>query len=105
MLTSLLFHHPKQPFRIFLLVPPSFSETNKKNIIDSLSPWAPELEFVLISAPELSGLKVSERISSATYYRLYGLNLLPSKIKTALYLDSDIIINNNILDLLNTDIS
>jgi hypothetical protein len=65
MLTSLLFHRPNQPFRIFLLVPSSFSETNKRNIIDSLSPWAPELEFILISAPELSGLKVSERISSA----------------------------------------
>jgi lipopolysaccharide biosynthesis glycosyltransferase len=36
---------------------------------------------------------------------LYGLDLLPSNIKIALYLDSDIIINNNILDLLNTDIS
>jgi lipopolysaccharide biosynthesis glycosyltransferase len=105
MLTSLLFHHPNQPFRIFLLVPSSFSETNKKNIIDSLSPWATEVEFILISAPEFSGLKVSGHISSATYYRLYGLDLLPSNIKTALYLDSDIIINSNILDLLNIDIS
>lgn len=105
MLTSLLFHHPNQPFRIFLLVSSSFSETNKKNIIESLTPWAPELEFIPISAPELSGLKVSERISSATYYRLCGIDLLPSKIKIALYIDSDIIIHNNILDLLNTDIS
>ena len=105
MLASLLFHHPNQPFRIFVLVPSSFSETNKKNIMDSLSPWTPELKFIVISAPELSDLKVTDRINSATYYRLYGLDLLPSNIKIALYLDSDIIINNNILDLLNTDIS
>src|SRR5215467_11400790 len=45
MLTSLLFHHPNQPFRIFLLVPPSFSEENRRKLIESLNFWAPEVEF------------------------------------------------------------
>src|SRR5262249_15460387 len=104
MLTSLLFHHPNQSFRIFLLVPPSFSEENRKKMIDSLNPWAPELKFVFVSDVGFSRLKVDGHISSATYYRLL-LELLPHNIKTALYLDSDIIINGSILELLHTDIS
>jgi lipopolysaccharide biosynthesis glycosyltransferase len=107
MLTSLLFHHQNQSqlFRIFLLVPSSFSQENRKNIIKSLSPWGPELEFVSVGERELSGLKVGGHISSATYYRLCVSELLPHNVKTALYLDSDIIINGSLLDLFNTDIS
>jgi lipopolysaccharide biosynthesis glycosyltransferase len=107
MLTSLLFHHQRQSqlFRIFLLVPLSFSQENRKNLIESLSPWAPKLEFMSVGERELSGLKVDGHISSATYYRLYVSELLPHNVKTALYLDSDIIINGSLLDLFNTDIS
>jgi lipopolysaccharide biosynthesis glycosyltransferase len=107
MLTSLLFHHSDQPFRIFLLVPESFSEIEKRKMIDSLSPWAPELEFVSVSEHGLSGLKDTgyRFISTVTYYRLLMTSLLPHTITRALYLDSDIIINDRILDLLYTDIS
>jgi lipopolysaccharide biosynthesis glycosyltransferase len=74
-------------------------------MIDSLNPWAPELEFVSVSELELSRLKVDGHITCAAYYRLSVGLLLPHNIKTALYLDSDIIINGSILDLLHTDIS
>ena len=102
MLTSLLLHHPNQSFRIFLLVPPSFSEANRRKLIESLNFWAPEVEFVPVNEPE--GLKVDGHISSATYFRLC-VDLLPHNIETALYLDSDVIINDSVLDLLQTDIS
>jgi lipopolysaccharide biosynthesis glycosyltransferase len=104
MLASLLFNHPNQPFRIFILVPTSFSEGNKKKMIDSLRQWPHELQFLSVQR-EPAGLKVYGHVSSATYYRLYVPELLPSYIKIALYLDSDILINGCILDLLTTDIS
>jgi lipopolysaccharide biosynthesis glycosyltransferase len=104
MLTSLLFHHPNQPFRIFILVPSSFSEGNRKKIVDSLRQWPHELQFLSVQR-EPAGLKVHGHVSSAAYYRLYVPELLPTYIKIALYLDSDILINGCILDLLTTDIS
>lgn len=104
MLTSLLSHHPNQSFRIFLLVPESFSEENRQKMANSLKPWMTEPEFVVVSERKLSGLKVDGHISAAAYYRLW-VELLPQSIKFALYLDSDIIINDSILDLLHMDIS
>ena len=109
MLSSLLFHHQNQSqlFRIFLLVPLSLSQENRKNIIESLSPWVPEPELVFVPVDdcELSGLKTDGHISSATYYRLCLSKLLPHNVKTVLYLDADVIINGSLLDLFNTDIS
>jgi lipopolysaccharide biosynthesis glycosyltransferase len=105
MLASLLFHHPEQSFKIFILVSPTFSQENRNNIVSSLSAWASKIQFLSVGELEVSGLKVDGHISSATYYRLYLHELLPCNVKTALYLDSDIIINGSILELLNTDIS
>ena len=87
MLTSLLFHHPNHTFRIFLLVPSCFSDANKKNIIDSLSPWSSELEFLPVGEGALSELKGDGHVSTATYYKLYLSDLVPHNLKTALYLD------------------
>src|SRR5262249_12481987 len=53
----------------------------------------------------LSEVKIDGHISSAAYHRLLVERLLPLSIKTALYLDSDIIINDDISDLLHLDVS
>ena len=106
-LTSLLSHHPNasQIFRIFILVPSCFSQANRAKIVDSLNPWMPELEFVYIDKSAVPRLKTGGHVNLVTYYKLYAPDLLPYDIKTALCLDSDIIINRCILDLLDTDIS
>ena len=44
-------------------------------------------------------------ISRATYYRLLMPDLLPSDLEKVIYLDCDIIVNQSIYDLWNTDIS
>ena len=73
-------------------------------MIDSLRQWPHELQFLSVQG-EPAALKIYGHVSSATYYRLYVPELLPSYIKIALYLHSDILINGCILDLLTTDIS
>ena len=44
-------------------------------------------------------------IKRATYYRLYLTDILPQDIDKILYLDGDIIVENNLEELWNTDIS
>src|SRR5262245_18322310 len=107
MLTSLLVNNQKhsQSFRTFIIVPPSFSQSNKHKIIESLSPWTPTLEFLSIDERQVLTLKISGSMSYAAYYKLLAPTVIPHDIKTALCLDADIIINSSLLELFNTDIS
>src|SRR5262245_2913642 len=107
MLTSLLANNQRhsQSFRTFILVPPSFSQSNKDKIIESLSPWTPKLEFLSIDERKVLRLKITGSMTLATYYKLLAPTMLPHDIKTVLCLDADIIINGSLLDLFNTDIS
>jgi lipopolysaccharide biosynthesis glycosyltransferase len=88
-----------------VLVPLSFSQENRQNIIDSLQPWNPKVDFVYVDNHDLPELKVGGHVSTATYHRLYVPELLPSYVKSALYLDADIIINQNISELLSMEVS
>lgn len=47
----------------------------------------------------------ADHVSKATYYRLFCANLFPTDIELATYLDSDMIILDDISDLLNINLS
>lgn len=53
---------------------------------------------------EFPGVK-GTHFSEATYYRLFCASLLPERIEKILYLDSDMIVHSNLVDLWETDIS
>lgn len=66
-----------------------------------------EVTFIDIVQNQLSEFPIFDEgyISPATYLRLFIPSLLPQSVDKVLYLDSDIIVNTNIEELLNTDIS
>ena len=105
MLTSLFLHNQQQSFRVFILVSPLFSDTNRNKVLDSLRRWGREVEFLTVQEQEFSEVKVDDHVTRESYYRLCVPDLLPKEITVALYLDSDLIVNGCILELLNIDIS
>ena len=52
-----------------------------------------------------SGFKLSHHISLATYFRLLIPDLLPKDVQKILYLDSDLVVLGDIVELWTTDIS
>lgn len=53
----------------------------------------------------LSNLSALSHISKATYYRLLMADILPESVEKVIYLDCDIVVNGNLEELWNTDVS
>ena len=62
-----------------------------------------EIFFYDIDANQGTDLYVKKHLTVACYYRLYLPALVPEKIERLLYLDTDIVIIGDLLELYNTD--
>jgi lipopolysaccharide biosynthesis glycosyltransferase len=105
MLTSLFCAHEETSFRVFLLVPECFLDASKRNIETSLSAWRHELRFLRVPDRDVDGLKIYGHVTTATYYRLNLERMISDDVKKIIYLDSDIIVKDSILGLLDIDLS
>jgi lipopolysaccharide biosynthesis glycosyltransferase len=105
LLASLLSHNPALVFNIFIITPKSFSDESRQKIRNSLSLGSSVLKFCVLRAGSLPHMKVDRHVTETAYYRLLLSEILPSSASLALYLDSDIIINGDISELLTTDLS
>jgi len=83
------------------------SDRNKQKILNSLKPDTYNLTWLSIpdewvnDIPELPG---SERIKISAYYRLFIPKLLPTTVRKAIYLDSDLVVCHDITDLWNLEL-
>lgn len=64
-----------------------------------------KFRFLMTNEEEIKKLKVDKHLSTATYYRILIPNLLSNDIDKVVYLDSDIVVNGDISELWNMDIS
>lgn len=90
----------------FFILDGGISEENKRNI----KKLAKIKDFVIsyydMTKIDFSDLPLNRsRISVATYYRLYLLDILPKDIKKLIYLDCDIVVKTDIAELWETDVS
>lgn len=69
-----------------------FKTTYKKNI-----------ELVKIDGSAFNNYTLTHQLTKATYFRLHFANLLPQEIDKILFLDSDIIVNASLRDLIDLD--
>lgn len=90
----------------FFILDGGISEVNKKNI-EKLSDIKDfEIEYYDMTKIDFSDLPLNRsRISVATYYRLYLLDILPQDVQKLIYLDCDIIVKDDITKLWQTDVS
>lgn len=85
-------HH--EPVRVFLLLDQQLDAATKSKF-DSLQQILPhELNQIVVDASAFDGIRTSDGISIATYYRLLMHHLLPDDCHKAIYLDSDMIVKD-----------
>ena len=87
--------------RVFLLLDKKLSKEEKQAFDELLSLHNYELHQIEVDAAQFKGIKTTEGISIATYYRLLMHHLLPKDCERVVYLDSDLLVLkslDNILD-------
>ena len=107
MLISLALHN--SDVKIYILTD-KLSESNKILIKDEMKPYDVALHFIQVDSNIITSLPMPNNaslrhISLATYYRLFISKLLPAEDTKVIYLDCDIIVNNSLKDLWDTDIN
>ncbi|MBP3686757.1 MAG: glycosyltransferase family 8 protein [Alphaproteobacteria bacterium] len=104
-LTSILENNPQTAFRFFIFTT-DFSDENKR-VIQKLKKRYAYFDVSYIS-PDVQMFKdvptTIDYISKETYFRYMIADLLPDEDK-ALYLDADVIVNQSLEELYNTDIT
>lgn len=80
-------------------------ENSKKDLGSLCDKYRAEIEFVDINKNIFEGFYVSNHINKVAYYRILAPLLLPEKVGKYIYLDIDIILNEDIQLLFNTSLA
>ena len=105
MIYSLFKNHPETEIHVYLLytnLKPEYM-AEFQQLFEKFSNKS--LHLLSMDSNMHKNVSVTGPYSIESVFRLIGLNLLPADIHRILWLDSDIIINGNLLDLYNTELS
>ncbi|WHX98441.1 glycosyltransferase family 8 protein [Neobacillus sp. DY30] len=98
MLTSLL-ENKKSTNPISIIIIGTISEKNKMKIVEALERYETAIKFFKVDPKIFHNLKLTRHFKYENYYRLLIADLLNPAIKKAIYLDSDMIIRDDITQL------
>jgi lipopolysaccharide biosynthesis glycosyltransferase len=104
MLTSLFENNKELKLYIYILAE-HLSDKSRNEFASLARNYNKKIEIITVNNDTLKDcpIRIGDHVSIATYYRLLAPILLPSEIDKVLYLDCDIIINDNISELYNED--
>jgi UDP-glucose/galactose:(glucosyl)LPS alpha-1,2-glucosyl/galactosyltransferase len=93
-LKSLLKQHRESNLRVFVLVPNDFCycDTLQRNIGCRRT----TLEFLTVNAADTGVLKISNRITATTYFKLFLDKAIQDDINRVIYLDGDILVTSSL---------
>lgn len=107
MLTSLLENNRRHPIHVHIISSPL--EPGDRDVLRGIvqGKYGQEISFYFPPASLLDDCRTDEtgHISPATYYRLFLTSILPADVRKVIYLDCDLIVNGDISEFWNTDIS
>jgi lipopolysaccharide biosynthesis glycosyltransferase len=104
MLTSLLENKTsKEPITIYI-IDGGITKNKKKKLKRLRQKYNANLKFLSINQNYYDDLKMRGHVSKETYYRISIPNLLNRNIKKVIYLDSDLVIKDNIANLWNVNV-
>ena len=89
---------------VLFVIDGGIKESNKRKISRSLNPDQVEINWVKPDNTRIKKLKVVRHLTHATYYRLLIPNLLPAQFNKVIYLDADLIVNEDLGKLWDIDI-
>lgn len=104
-LTSILHNAHEDDYFIIYLLSNDLSPEDIAIILSLKNIRHFEIEFISIDAEKFNNFPVDCHVSIATYFRLLLPEVIPQHINKILYLDCDIIVENSLSELYNTDIS
>lgn len=106
MLTSLFENNTQEQFDIYIMTE-GLNSNNQNMLNDLVQSHQSNIQYTIVNSNSLKDcpIRTGDHVSLATYYRLLAPKLLPDKVTKILYLDCDMIINDSIKALWDTDIS
>ncbi|MEE2641752.1 MAG: glycosyltransferase family 8 protein [Planctomycetota bacterium] len=87
-----------------LILDGGVSEENRHRLKESLADHPIHLEWVTFNAEILQNFQVSHHVSHTAYYRLLLSEVLPASIHKILYLDCDLLIRGDLVELWEMDL-
>jgi lipopolysaccharide biosynthesis glycosyltransferase len=104
MLCSLSKNNPETIFNIFIIIS-KLREDIYSNLLEFLQSLGFNVHFIPIDESRIINAPIHYHVSLATYFRLFIPELLDSAIEKVLFLDSDIVIRDDITPFWNTNVS
>ncbi len=95
---SIIKNHKNIPINFFLFTASDVTNEDKKNLKDFISSHNCTISYIDVKESLYSDYVVCERFPRAAYYRLMAHEYLPKNIDRVLYLDVDIVVNQNIYE-------
>lgn len=94
----------------FFIISDYISDQNVKHINELVYAYKNSVTFIMLDKHSLEKFPIGEGtantyVSLATYYRLLIPDLIPLEINKVIYLDCDIVVNGDLSDLWNYDVS
>ena len=83
----------------------NINNKSKLKLESYIKEYTSNVKFILINENNLKRFPVSDHITLASYYRIFLADLLAPEIKKVLFLDCDLIVKKDILELWNIDVS
>lgn len=83
----------------------NIDDKSKSKLDSYIKGFTSDVKFILINEKDLKRFPVSDHITLASYYRIFLADLLESDIKKVVFLDCDLIVKKDIIQLWNIDIS
>ena len=107
MLTSLFINNTRIKIHVFFLIGENLSQQTYYRFNQLAESYHHDIQYVKVDESILCNcpIRIGDHVSLATYFRLIAPVLLPEYIDKVLYLDGDIIVDDSIMDLWNTDVS
>ncbi|MBR6779068.1 MAG: glycosyltransferase family 8 protein [Clostridia bacterium] len=101
MINSLSDNNKESDFDVYVMH--TNLDDQDKAYMESIVPENIKLSYIYMDNSLFKGAPKVKRYPYEIYYRIFAPGLLPESVDRILYLDSDLIVHNNIDDLYNTD--
>ena len=103
MLKSLFFNNPKYKFNVYI-IHNGICNSGKTKLHNFIVQEGHIPSFIEVDESLVKNAPVTHHVSLATYYRILIPLILKQSIEKVLFLDSDLIVRNDISELWNTDL-
>ncbi len=89
----------------FYVIGDELTTENKNRLLETVKPFGATIEFVQTDVVLYNHARVSRHITRAAYLKVFIPELLPREIEKVIYLDCDVVVEEDLSDLWDIDIS